>query len=306
MQRDISHVASATLSRALQHYFYRSIYRPSHAPIPSPALQMKLFEITQPTAPLLPIVVSVPHAGTAFPADIQAELKPSLLPTDDTDWSVHQLYDFATELGIPILKANYSRWVVDLNRNPDSSPLYHDGRVLTGLCTTTTFLGEPIYTDERTEVAAAEVARRKALYFEPYHAALQQLLDDTKVRFGQVLLWDCHSIRRVVSAIHAGPFPDLILGSADQTSASAELIAQALQQLGSGPYSLNHNTPFKGGYITRHFGQPAARQHALQLEMSKDVYMDDAEQAYDQGRADQIRSTLRQTLLTLGQSLRTA
>ncbi|MBO2009316.1 N-formylglutamate amidohydrolase [Hymenobacter negativus] len=264
---------------------------------------MKLFDITQPTAQLLPIVVSVPHAGTAFPDDIQAALKSGLLPPDDTDWFVHQLYDFAIELGIPILKANYSRWVVDLNRNPDSSPLYHDGRVLTGLCTTTTFLGEPIYTDERAEVAPTEVIRRKKLYFEPYHEALQQLLDDTKARFGQVLLWDCHSIRRVVAAIHAGPFPDLILGSADQTSASAELIEQALQQLGSGPYSLNHNTPFKGGYITRHFGQPEARQHALQLEMSKDVYMDDAEQAYDQDRATRIRTILRQTLLTLGQSL---
>jgi N-formylglutamate deformylase len=264
---------------------------------------MKLFEITQPATQLLPIVISVPHAGTAFPDDIQAELKSGLLPPDDTDWFVHQLYDFATELGIPLLKANYSRWVVDLNRNPDSTPLYNDGRVLTGLCTTTTFLGEPIYTDERTEVAVAEVARRKALYFESYHQALQQLLDDTKARFGQVLLWDCHSIRRLVPAIHAGPFPDLILGSADQTSASAELIGQALQQLGSGRYSLSHNTPFKGGYITRHFGQPQAQQHALQLEMSKDVYMDDAEQAYDQTRAHQIRTILRETLRTLGQSL---
>jgi N-formylglutamate deformylase len=264
---------------------------------------MTLFDITQPLVQHFPIVISVPHAGTDFPDDIQAELKPGLLPPDDTDWFVHQLYDFATELGIPILKANYSRWVVDLNRNPDSSPLYHDGRVLTGLCTTTTFLGEPIYQDERPEVAAAEVTRRKALYFEPYHQALQQLLDDTKARFGRVLLWDCHSIRRSVPAIHTGPFPDLILGSADETSASAELIGQALQQLGSGPYSLNHNTPFKGGFITRHFGRPEEQQHALQLEMSKDVYMDDAEQAYDQPRADQIRTILRQTLLTLGHSL---
>jgi N-formylglutamate deformylase len=265
---------------------------------------MKLFDLTQPVAQQLPIVISVPHAGTDFPDDIRAELKPNQLPPDDTDWFVHQLYDFATELGIPILRARYSRWVVDLNRNPDSSPLYTDGRVLTGLCTTTTFLGEPIYADERREVAAAEIARRKTLYFEPYHQALQQLLDATRARFGRVLLWDCHSIRRHVSAIHAGPFPDLILGSADQTSASADLIGQALQELSSGPYSLSHNMPFKGGFITRHFGRPEIQQHALQLEMAKDVYMDDVEQAYDQPRADQIRMLLRQTLLTLGHSLR--
>ncbi len=265
---------------------------------------MTPFDITRPAAQQLPIVISVPHAGTDFPADIRAALKPELLPPDDTDWLVPQLYDFATELGIPMLCARYSRWVIDLNRNPDSSPLYNDGRVLTGLCPTTTFLGEPIYVDERQEVAAAEVARRKTLYFEPYHRVLQQLLDETKARFGRVLLWDCHSIRRHVPAIHAGPFPDLILGSADQTSASAALIGQALHQLGSGSYSLSHNAPFKGGFITRHFGRPAVQQHALQLEMAKDVYMDDQEQAYDQPRATQIRALLRQTLLTLGGQLR--
>ena len=267
---------------------------------------MTLFDLTRPATPLLPIVISVPHAGTDFPDDIRAELKPALLPPDDTDWFVHQLYDFATELGIPVLRARYSRWVVDLNRNPDSTPLYNDGRVLTGLCTTNTFLGEPIYTDERSEVAAAEVERRKALYFEPYHQTLQQLLDDTKARFGRVLLWDCHSIRRQVPAIHNGPFPDLILGSADQTSAAPTLIEEALRQIGRGPYSLSHNTPFKGGFITRHFGQPGSQQHALQLEMSKDVYMDDQEQAYDQPGADQIRAVLRRTLQALGAALQTA
>jgi N-formylglutamate deformylase len=267
---------------------------------------MKLFDLIEPATQLLPIVVSVPHAGTAFPDDIRAELKPGLLPPDDTDWFVQQLYDFATELGIPIIAARYSRWVVDLNRNPDSTPLYNDGRVLTSLCTSTTFLGEPIYTDERSMLTEAEVERRRTLYFNPYHQALQQLLDDTKARFGRVLLWDCHSIRRLVPAIHKGPFPDLILGSADQTSAAPDLIEVALQQLGSGPYSLSHNTPFKGGFITRHFGQPGVQQHALQLEMSKDVYMDDKEQAYDQPRADQIRAVLRQTLLALGTTLQEA
>lgn len=261
---------------------------------------MTLFDLTMPPTQRLPLVISVPHAGTGFPDDIRAELKPHLLPPDDTDWFVPRLYDFVTELGIPLLRANYSRWVVDLNRNPDSTPLYHDGRVLTGLCPTTTFLGEPIYRDERPRVAAAEVARRTALYFAPYHSALQRLLDQTRARFGRVLLWDCHSIRRVVRAIHAGPFPDLILGSADQTSASAALIGQALRQLGDGPYSLSHNVPFKGGYITRHFGRPEARQHALQLEMAKDVYMDGPEQAYDEARATEIRKILRRTLLALG------
>jgi N-formylglutamate deformylase len=264
---------------------------------------MPLFDLIQPAAPKLPIVISVPHAGTEFPDDIRAELKPAVLPPDDTDWFVNQLYDFATELGIPMLCARYSRWVIDLNRNPDSTPLYRDGRVLTGLCPATTFLGEPIYQDERPEVAAAEVTRRKALYFEPYHQALQAQLTATQVHFGRVLLWDCHSIRRVVSAINPEPFPDLILGSADETSAAPALIEQALAVLGSGGYSLNHNHPFKGGFITRHFGQPAQQQHALQLEMAKQVYMNDREQHYDHQRATKIRALLSETLQTLGHAL---
>jgi N-formylglutamate deformylase len=264
---------------------------------------MPLFDLIQPAAPKLPIVISVPHAGTEFPNDIRAELKPDVLPPDDTDWFVNQLYDFATELGIPMLCARYSRWVIDLNRNPDSTPLYHDGRVLTGLCPATNFLGEPIYQDERTKVAAAEVARRKALYFEPYHQAVQTQLSATQAYFGRVLLWDCHSIRRVVPAINPEPFPDLILGSADETSAAPALIELALRVLGSGGYSLQHNHPFKGGYITRHFGQPAQQQHALQLEMAKQVYMDDHEHVYDYQRATRTRSLLKETLQVLGSEL---
>jgi len=264
---------------------------------------MPLLNLIRPTVARLPIIISVPHAGTEFPDAIRAELKPSVLPPDDTDWFVNQLYDFATELGIPMLCARYSRWVIDLNRNPDSTPLYHDGRVLTGLCPATNFLGEPIYQDERPEVAAEEITHRKTLYFEPYHQALQQLLDETQAQFGRVLLWDCHSIRRMVPAINPEPFPDLILGSADETSAAPELIGQALRVLGSGGYSLHHNHPFKGGFITRHFGQPARQQHALQLEMAKQVYMDDQEQVYDALRASRIRALLSQTLQTLGNSL---
>ena len=118
-----------------------------------------------------------------------------------------------------------------------------------------------------------------------------------------MLLWDCHSIRRLVPAINPAPFPDLILGSADETSAAPDLIATALRELSSGPYSLTHNTPFKGGYITRHHGQPARQRHALQLEMSKDRYLDDAEQHYDPARAGQMQALLQQTLEALASQL---
>lgn len=264
---------------------------------------MNVFQIKKLFSIQLPIVLSVPHVGTLFPDDIKNEFREDKLPPDDTDWFVDKLYDFAAELQIPIITANYSRWVIDLNRNPDSTPLYNDGRIITQLCTTTSFLGESIYKDERKTVDKAEVDRRINLYFTPYHRALQQLLDEVKAEYGKVLLWDCHSIRRHVSSIYPKAFPDLILGSADNISASEEIIKSALTTLQESSYSVAQNHPFKGGYITRHFGRPEQHQHALQLEMAKPLYMDDTEQQYDDERADVIRELLIKTISRLGKSL---
>ena len=225
---------------------------------------MTLFAITKPLIIQLPVVLSIPHAGTFIPEDITAQLKQNLLPPDDTDWFVDTLYSFAFSLGIPVIKANYSRWVIDLNRNPDDTPLYNDKRVITALCTTTTFTGENIYQDERIQVDANEVDCRREEYFTPYHTALQQLLNEVKIQFGSVLLWDCHSICRFVPSIYPAAFPDLILGSADGTSASQDVIDKAVSLLSNSSYSFSHNFPFKGGHITRHYGKPQVHQHALQ------------------------------------------
>lgn len=252
----------------------------------------------------VPIVVSVPHCGISFPEEIKSEFKPSLITApDDTDWFVHQLYDFVSSLGITMIYAEYSRWVIDLNRDPESKPLYTDGRIITGLCPTTTFLGEPLYNDHRQEVAAAEVQRRIKNYYTPYHQKVAALLHEKKEKFGKVLLWDCHSIRQSVPTIHSEKFPDLILGDADGTSASAGLIETTLGILDHSSYSTRHNYPFKGGYITRHFGQPSANQHALQLEMAKVNYMDDAELEYDKPRAEKIRSLLQKVFEKLIEQL---
>jgi N-formylglutamate deformylase len=196
-------------------------------------------------------------------------------------------------MGITLIAANYSRWVIDLNRDPQSKPLYSDGRIITALCPTTTFTGEPLYSDERKEVDSAEVARRVDLFFTPYHQAIQDMLDNLRARHGKVLLWDCHSIRRYVPTIHSEKFPDLILGDVDGTSASPGLIETVMSVLDHSTYSVRHNHPFKGGYITRHFGRPMEHQHALQLEMTKVNYMDDTETKYDPSRAAAIRKVLK-------------
>jgi N-formylglutamate deformylase len=206
-------------------------------------------------------------------------------------------------MGITMISANYSRWVIDLNRDPNSKPLYTDGRIITALCPATNFLGQPIYKDERTEVELPEVKRRVELYYKPYHQQLEKLLAETKKKFGKVLLWDSHSIRQYVPTIYKEKFPDLILGDADSTSASPDLIEAALSTLDHDSYSVSHNHPFKGGYITRHYGKPDAHQHALQLEMSKVNYMDDEQMKYDKVRSDKMRKLLKRVFAKLIEQL---
>jgi N-formylglutamate deformylase len=265
---------------------------------------MGAFNIIPAKGSLAPILISVPHCGIKFPEEIKAEFKPDLIQApDDTDWFVHQLYDFAPSMGITMITAEYSRWVVDLNRDPESKPLYTDGRIITGLCPTTNFLGENIYKDDRDVVHQQEVARRLQLYYNPYHDTIRELLHNLKVKFKNVLLWDCHSIRQIVATIQKEKFPDLILGSVEGTSASPVLIKTALQCLGNSNYSIQHNHPFKGGHITRHFCKPEQGYHALQLEMTKVMYMDDDERQYDTLRAEKMREVLRFTLEALADNL---
>jgi N-formylglutamate deformylase len=265
---------------------------------------LKTFHVRLPSGKRVPIVLSVPHCGTSFPDEIKDQFKSGLTASpDDTDWYVDKLYDFAPAIGITMISAEISRWVIDLNRSPDDKPLYQDGRIITGLCPVTTFLGDPLYDDCRTSVDATEVRRRLDAYYYPYHEKLQTVLTDLKMEFGTVLLWDCHSIRQSVRTIQPEKFEDLILGSADDASASPDLIAIAVQNLDAGGYTFRHNRPFKGGHITRHFGKPDRAEHALQLEMTKINYMDDGETRYDPSRARKMAERLNKTLSNLAAAL---
>ena len=263
-----------------------------------------VYKVWEAGEPKVPIILSVPHRGSVFPEEVKDQYKSSMISApDDTDWFVDKLYDFAPAMGISMISSNYSRWVIDLNRDPNSKPLYDDSRIITGLCPATDFSGKSIYKDERTEVELHEVKRRIELYYKPYHQQLEKLLADTKKKFGKVLLWDCHSIKQSVPTIHKEKFPDLILGDVDGTSASPGLIETALSTLDHESYMVSHNHPFKGGYITRHYGKPAANQHALQLEMSKINYMDDTEKKYDKARSDKMRKLLKKVLEKLIEQL---
>lgn len=265
---------------------------------------MDVYRLHTPHGRRVPILLSVPHCGTAFPPDIAQEYDQDLIQKpDDTDWFVDQLYRFAPTLGATMISAVYHRWVIDLNRDPESKPLYSDGRIITGLCPVTTFLGKPLYADGRTALSPDEIGRRKRRFFYPFHSKLQELLADLKTEFGTVLLWDCHSIRQWVPTISKNRFPDLILGSAEGASAGKTLVQKAIEALSADSYSVAHNRPFKGGYITRTYGKPAIHEHALQLEMSKINYMDDQELEFHPERAAALEQLLRSTLSAIADTL---
>lgn len=266
---------------------------------------MEVFTINNETSGRVPIVVSVPHSGTYIPEELRDEYDADLISIqDDADKFVDKLYEFAPAMGMQMIVATHSRWVIDLNRDPQSKPLYTDGRIITGLCPVVDFQGKHLYRDKRNEVPAGEVQRRLKSYYTPYHNALSEILGNTIREFGKVLLWDCHSIRQYVPAIHAQPFPDLILGDNDSISADSILTETASKSLLDGKYSFRNNFLFKGGYITRHYGNPAASQHALQLEMTKVNYMDDDQTQFDVQRAGKMQEHLKRMFEKLIVALR--
>jgi N-formylglutamate deformylase len=215
-------------------------------------------------------------------------------PLLDTDFFVDQLYDFIDEIGIPMISSTHSRYVVDLNRpaNPEQT-LYNDGRNATSVVPLSTFDGEPIYTSKDHLPNAKQVESRISRYYWPYHHELHSLITEMQTNYGQVLVFDAHSIRRNVPKIHQNPFADLIVGDNDQSSCAgliSEVLLNSLSQAKGFDTSYNH--PFKGGHITRSYGAPSKGVHTIQLEMSQDLYMDPESLTYDVERADTLRQTL--------------
>ena len=258
------------------------------------------YKIVLPKNKKVGILLSIPHSGTNFPQELSTNYNKQLsAQPDDTDWYLEKLYDFAAELGITTIQALNSRWVIDLNRNPENTSLYDDGRIITALCPTTDFLGQQIYINKKAHPSKSEVQRRLETYYWPYHHKIDELIKSLKNEFNRVILWDAHSIRRKVETIQNDPFPDLILGNNDRKTADNELINKTLNQLKKSNLTVKDNHPFKGGYITRSKGDLTNNVHALQLEMAKDLYMKNNELDYDNQKADKIKLMLKDTFKTL-------
>ena len=247
-----------------------------------------------------PLLVSLPHDGTAIPDAIASRMTPQALRVPDTDWHVALLYAFAKELGASVLTPRWSRYVVDLNRPPDGHALY-PGRSETALVPVNTFAGEPIYRDGAPP-DAAEIVARVEEYWRPYHAALREELDRLRDAHGRVVLWDGHSIRSRVPRFFEGKLPDFNLGTANGESCSPALqerLAEVLRtRAGGGTDGYDHvvNGRFKGGHITRYYGKPQEGIDAAQLELAQHVYMDEDSFEYQPQRAQGVQRVIRALL----------
>jgi N-formylglutamate deformylase len=218
-----------------------------------------------------PLLVSMPHTGTHVPEWLEPRLTRTAKALPDTDWHLEQLYDFLDELGASVLVATHSRYVVDLNRPPDNANLY-PGHDTTGVVPVDTFHKEPLYLPGFAP-SDAEARSRIEQYWKPYHARLAETLAALKREHGYALLWDAHSIVSLLPRFFAGKLADFNLGTADGKSCRPG-IGEALLETISG-YSKVLNGRFKGGYITRTYGDPAHGVHAVQLELSEAVYMEE-------------------------------
>ena len=249
-----------------------------------------------------PLIISVPHAGTAVPQELAPRLTPLALDLPDTDWHVPRLYDFASALGATMIVARYTRYLIDLNRPPDDVALY-SGSAQTGLCPMQSFACEPLYRDGTDALSVAEITQRREQYWQPYHDALRARLDDTRRSFGFALLLDAHSIRSVVPRLFPGTLPDINIGTFDGRSCDPAVSAAVCRQAAQASrYTHVLDGRFKGGYITRHYGVPRLGVHAVQIELAQSSYMDEAGTTYDPERAAALRALLRTIVEALLQS----
>jgi len=217
------------------------------------------------------------------------------LELPDTDWHVRRLYEFAKDLGANIITANYSRYVIDLNRPSTDEGLYK-GQFGTGLCPEHAFDGEDIYL-QGEKVSDAEKETRIETYWRPYHEKIGSVLSDIKDRFAYALLWDAHSIPSRVPLLFDGELPELNFGTNGGRSCTNELIERVIVEAEAAKtYSLVLNGRFKGGYITREYGELENGIHAIQVELAQRCYMFEESLEFDGDRAPRLQKTLSKLL----------
>jgi formiminoglutamase len=221
-----------------------------------------------------PLLVSLPHTGTALPDDLVPRLVSAELALRDTDWRIDDLYGFVRALGATVVRTATSRTVIDVNRDPSGHSLY-PGQATTGLVPVETFDGEPLY---RAGAApdAAEIEARKSRHFEPFHSALDAEIARLRTLHARIVVYDCHSIRSLVPRLFAGELPVFNIGTNSGASCDPALTEAVRAACAATGESLIVDGRFKGGWITRRNGRPGEGVHAIQMELAQRFYMDEA------------------------------
>lgn len=245
------------------------------------------FEIRAGAEQRVPFVFNSPHSGRHYPERFlaMAKLDRNAIRRSE-DCYVEELFGGAITLGAPMLAANFPRAYLDVNREPweldprmfaEPVPSFcniRSARVAGGLGTVPKLVGEGLEIYAGRLPLSEALARIEAVY-KPYHETLKRLLTRTHARFGFAVLIDCHSMPASIRVGDSSLRPDFIIGDRFGTSASAALTETAISLLIGMGYTVAHNKPYAGGFITEHYGRPARHLHALQIEVNRGLYMNE-------------------------------
>ncbi|HEY2034909.1 MAG TPA: N-formylglutamate amidohydrolase [Rhizomicrobium sp.] len=239
------------------------------------------FDLVLPQRQRVPFVFASPHSGRVYPPGFAAasRLSPLGLRRSE-DAFVDTLFAGAVELGAPMIAARFPRAYLDANRAPGEldRAMFDDAlampvdpagtRVNAGLGVIPRIVrdGAEIY---RGKLPASEAATRLSRLYQPYHAAVSRLLEETRARFGCAVLIDCHSMPS------AAAIPDVVLGDRYGMAASHSLMRKAEQDFERRGFTVARNTPYAGGYSTNIYGRPMLGHHALQIEINRALYLDE-------------------------------
>ncbi len=246
------------------------------------------FTIAVPNGPPSPFVFCSPHSGRTY---TQAFLEASRLDSHalrkSEDCFVDELFAGVRENGAPLIAARFPRAYIDVNREPyeldpelfsEPLPAYANTqsiRVVGGLGTIARIVSdnEEIYREKMPLAVALERIDR---LYRPFHSALAALLEDARRQFGFAVLIDCHSMPSASIGSPAATRPDFVIGDRFGVSCDSRLTRTLREGLAGCGYDVHVNRPYAGGFITEHYGRPVRGLHALQLEINRALYMDEA------------------------------
>ena len=269
------------------------------------------FEVIAPGGRRLPVILNSPHSGCCYPDDFLAasRLDEKAIRRSEDSY-VDELVAPAAACGCALLKANFPRAWLDVNREPyeldpkmfaGNLPTYaniRSVRVAGGLGTIARIVSESEEIYARP-LNVQEVLERIDAVYKPYHRALRQMVLDTRATFGLAVLLDCHSMPSTVRGLHGRLRPDIVLGDRYGTSCASELTDLAASVLSGLGYSVSRNKPYAGGFITEHYGQPGRGLHAMQIEFNRNLYMDEKTLAKTP-RFERLASDLARLIAALG------